>query len=82
LTELAQTSNVIFDPGYFSETAPGATPVDAPLLGPAPQAILIGLNMTDADADMARIAVVSAPNTANDGFTVADGTTAPPPPSF
>jgi hypothetical protein len=38
--------------------------------------------MTEADADMTPIAMASAPNTANDGFTVADGNTAPPAPSF
>jgi hypothetical protein len=37
--------------------------------------------MTDADADLTPIAVASAPNVANDGFTVADGNLAPAAPS-
>jgi hypothetical protein len=82
LTQLALTSNVTFDPGYLSESPPGSPVANEPLLGSVPQAALIGLTMTEADADMTPIAMASAPNTANDGFTVADGNTAPPAPSF
>jgi hypothetical protein len=78
--QLAETSNVTFDPGYFSETAPGVPPVEEPLLGTVPQAALLDLTMVDGTAENNPIATVSAPNTANDGFTVADGTSTPPPP--
>jgi hypothetical protein len=81
LAPLAQTSNVTFDPGSFSEAAPGLPPVNVPLLSSVPQAALIGLTMTDTDADMTPIAITSAPNTTDDGFTVADGASAPPPPN-
>jgi Peptidase A4 family len=81
LTQLAQTTNITFEPGYFSEAPPGSPPVNQPLLGSVPQAGLIGLTMTDADADLTPIAVASAPNVTNDGFTVADGNVAPSAPN-
>jgi ribosomal protein L14 len=82
LAQLAQTTNVTFDPGFFSEAAPGTPPVNQPLLGPVPQAALIGITMTDATGDNTPLAMVSAPNEANSGFAVADGSNAPPVPSF
>jgi hypothetical protein len=79
--QLAQTSNVIFDPGYFSETASGTPPVNEPLLGTVPQAALLDISMVPS-AGESPIATASAPNTADDGFVVAGGSTPPPPPSF
>ena len=78
---LAQTSNVTFEPGFFTETAPGTPPVDEPLLGTVPQAALLQLTMVEGSPEATPVAVPSTANTAEDGFTVADGSTAPPPPS-
>jgi hypothetical protein len=79
--QLAQTSDVTFDPGYFSESAPGLPPVDEPLLSRVPEAALLDITMVDPSAAETPMAKVSAPNAADDGFAVADGTTQPPPPS-
>jgi len=78
--QLAETSNVTFEPGYFSEAAPGAPPVNEPLLSTVPQAALLGITMVPS-AGGSPIATVSAPNTASDGFVVADGSAPPPPPA-
>jgi peptidase A4-like protein len=79
--QLAQTSPVVFDPGYFSMTSPGATPVLDPLLGTVPQSALVAVKML-ADDNTTVIAVPSDSNAGNDGFAVGDGNTPPPPPSF
>jgi hypothetical protein len=75
---LAQTSDVTFAPGSFSTTPWPRTPVDSPLLisgDDGPNRYV----MTD-DAGTT-LAVPSAADAADDGFTVAEGTTTPDPPS-
>jgi hypothetical protein len=82
-SSLAPTSDVTFDPGYTSLSTPGTSPVYQPLLGALtglPSNDFVNLNelvMQAADTDFA---LPSAPNAADDGFTVADGSQAPPPP--
>jgi hypothetical protein len=75
---LAQTSNVTFVPGSFSTAAWGKTPVEQPLLATGDS----GPNrfvMSDGEGDT--LAVPSSPDSAADGFTVADGTATPSPPT-
>jgi hypothetical protein len=79
LADLAQTSDVTFGPGTFSESAPGLVPVSEPLLGTAANATLRYLPMV-ADDGSTVIAIPSAPDSAQDSFTVADGSTTPPAP--
>jgi len=86
LAELAKTSDVTFDPGSFSEAPPGAAPQNEPLLtttvpaaGP-PETTLWDVVMTNDDGNTV-IATPSDPNTAADGFTVADGASPPLPPA-
>jgi hypothetical protein len=81
LAALAQTSDVTFGPGSFSETAPGLTPVTEPLLGAVDGAALHYLPMVANDGSTV-IATPSPPDTADDAFTVADGNTTPAPPGF
>jgi hypothetical protein len=74
---LAQTTNVTFDPGSFSTTPWPETPVQQPLLSSGDT----GPNrfvMTDGNGNT--LAVPSPVNVSANGFTVADGTSAPPPP--
>ncbi len=81
LAALAQTSNVIFDPGSFSETTPGSPPVEEPLLTTTvPGATLTAVQMLANDGTTP-IATPSGPDADNDGFTVADGAAQPPPPT-
>jgi hypothetical protein len=81
LAELAQTSDVIFDPGSFSEAPPGTPPVDEPLLTTTVAgATLTAVQMLGNDG-VTPIATPSGPDTAEDGFTVADGAAQPPPPT-
>jgi hypothetical protein len=75
---LAQTSDVTFAPGSFSTTPWPRTPVDSPLLisgQDGPERFV----MTDGEGTT--LAVPSAADTGDDGFTVADGATAPDPPT-
>jgi hypothetical protein len=76
---LASTSKVIFDPGSFSSTAPGGTPVFNPLLVPASGATLNEVVMTNSPTSPA-LATPSAPDSDRDGFAVADGKAIPPAP--
>ena len=81
LATLAQTSDVTFDPGSFSESAPGTDPVDVPLLDSIESGLtLTEVEMTDDDNPPDTIAIASAPSATDDGFTVADGSSPPPPP--
>lgn len=80
LADLAQTSDVTFGPGTFSESAPGLVPVSEPLLGTAGNATLHYLPMV-ADDGSTVIATPSAPDSAQDSFTVADGSATPPAPT-
>ena len=77
---LASTSNVTFDPGYFSTTAPGKKPVFEHFLVSARKATLYEFVMANSKSSPA-LATPSAPNSEHDGFTVADSRVAPPPPS-
>lgn len=79
LATLARTSNVTFDPGSFSTAAPG-TLVWQPLLKAASHATVNEIFMVN-NAGTAIIASPSAGDTDSDGFTVADGSTSPSPPS-
>jgi Peptidase A4 family len=79
LAPLAITSNATFDPGSFSTAAPG-TLSWKPLLKAASGATLNEIFMLN----NARTKVIASPSVADtdsDGFTVADGSTSPPPPS-
>lgn len=84
LARLAQTSDITFSPGWFSVAPAGQVPVEQPLLDPAddPATVisLVDIVMTN-NSDTAAIATPSSPNSAGDGFAVADGAVAPPPPS-
>lgn len=80
LASLTQTSDVTFDPGSVSETAPGSTPVTEPLLGAVSHATLHALSMVGNDG-LTVIATPSIPDAALNAFTVADGASAPVPPS-
>jgi hypothetical protein len=80
LANLAQTANVTQLPDYYSTAAPGATPVWKDLGVPVGGTTINQIFMVN-NADTAIIASPSALNSAKDGFTVADGSTSPPPPS-
>ena len=67
-----------FDPGSFSTSPASGSPVYLPLLTPAAGATLNEILMMG--NNKAIIATPSAPDSDQDGFTVADGTKAPPPP--
>ncbi len=79
LATLAKTANVTQLPDDYSTTAPGKTPVWAALGKTVPGATLDQIFMLN-NAQTKIIASPSALNSAKDGFTVADGATAPPPP--
>ncbi len=79
LARLARTGNVTFSPGDYSEAAPGAAPAWKAMEAPVSGETVYRLFMTN-NADTAVIASPSLPNSARDGFTVADGATVPPPP--
>ncbi len=76
LANLTQTTNVTFDPGKYGHSA---TP-NKPLMHPATGATVDQIFMVN-NADTATIASPSNPDSDNDGFTVADGSTQPAPPS-
>jgi hypothetical protein len=84
LAHLAQTPDITFAPGFFSVTPVGQTPVEQPLLAPAndPNTVisLVDIVMTN-NSDSAAIATPSGPDTADDGFDVADGSEQPLPPT-
>jgi Peptidase A4 family len=76
LATLTTTTNVTFDPGKYGTTSTANKPLMTANGGATVDQILM-LN----NADTAVIATPSKPDSDNDGFTVADGATAPPPPS-
>jgi Peptidase A4 family len=78
LASLAKTSNVTQDPAFYSTTI-NTTPA-IPLMNAASGATVYQMFMVNS-ADTAIIASPSKPDSDNDGFTVADGATSPPPPS-
>ena len=84
LAELAQTSDITFDPGFYSVTPPGQAPVLQPLLA-ASTDTAVTLSLYDVvmtnNSQTADIATPSAPDSSGQGFTVADGAVAPDPPS-
>jgi Peptidase A4 family len=73
---LTETNNVTFNPGYYGKKSKPKTP----LLKAAPGATVYQLFMLN-NAGNAYIASPSNPNAENDGFTVAYGSTQPPPPA-
>lgn len=79
LAELAQTSDVTFDPGSFNEASPGTPPVNQPLLTPVPEAQMFRVIM-QANDKTTSIATPSVPDTGGDGFVVTDGSSPPNPP--
>ncbi|MGH9016750.1 MAG: G1 family glutamic endopeptidase [Acidimicrobiales bacterium] len=83
LAHLAQTSNITFGPGsYSNEIVPaGQTPTEEPLLGTVAGRTLADIVMTD-NSGTSTIATPSPPSTALDAFAVADGDVAPPPPTI
>jgi Peptidase A4 family len=76
LANLTQTTNVTFDPGKYGHSSTANTALMTPASGASVDQILMVNN-----ADTAIIASPSNPDSDNDGFTVADGSTSPPPPS-
>jgi len=80
LANLAATSNVSFNPGDYSTAAAGKTPVWQAMEKAISGETVYQMFMIN-NADTAVIASPSLPNSAKDGFTVADGATSPPPPS-
>jgi Peptidase A4 family len=80
LATLATTSNVTFEPDDFSTAAPGS-PVWKPLLESISAAKLAEIFMVN-NSGSAVIASPSAPSSNDEGFTVADGSKAPPPPTI
>ena len=78
LATLATTTNESFVPAYFSTSAPSLAPTYRPLLTPASGATLYDMVMITNSG--AVLATPSNANTANDGFTVGDGSTVPAPP--
>ena len=76
---LSETNNVTFDPGKYS-VSPAGTPVFKPLLMVAADATIDQIWMMN-NAGNAYIAATSNPDSDNDGFTVAYGSTQPPPPA-
>jgi Peptidase A4 family len=77
LAELAQTTNVTFDPGHYG-TAVGVAP-KTPQLSLTPNGIEYELFMLN-NTETAIIASPSAEDKDHDGFAVADGAVSPPPP--
>jgi hypothetical protein len=76
LANLTQTSNVTFDPGTYGTTAKPTKPLMTPALGATVDQIFMVNN-----AGTTIIASPSSPDSDNDGYTLADGATSPPPPS-
>lgn len=79
LAKLAVTTPATFTPGFYSESAPGSSPVWRPLLDPAPATSLADLVMVKTRRKV--LATPSRPSADGKGFTVADGATAPGPPA-
>jgi Peptidase A4 family len=79
LATLAKTTNETYDPGNLTTTAPGTTPLYHPLLKTVAGATLNDIAML-ANNGTTVIATPSNPDSDNDGFTVQDGNTIPPPP--
>ncbi len=76
LATLAKTTNVTFDPGFYSTAK--YTPSWKPLLAAAPGATVDRIFMQNKAG--ATIASPSVPSASKEGFTVADGAAAPPAP--
>ena len=76
LATLTKTTNVTFDPGKYGTSSMGATA----LMNPAAGATVDRISML-ANNGTTVIASPSNPDSDNDGFTVAYGSTQPPPPS-
>jgi hypothetical protein len=80
LATLSVTNNVTFNPAEYSEAAAGATPAYKPLLKKASGETLASVAMVNNSGTKA-IATPSKPSSSGEGFTVADGSVAPPPPA-
>jgi peptidase A4-like protein len=80
LAHLAQTANVTFGPGFYSTSPPGQPAVLQPLLDTSPNLTLNDIIMTN-NKQTKPIATPSSPSLSGDGFAVADGVAAPPPPN-
>lgn len=79
LANLAATSNVTFVPGAYSIAAVGTPLSPQPIASALSSTTLVELTMIKTKKKI--LATPSDPSTANDGFAVADGATAPPPPA-
>jgi hypothetical protein len=84
LATLADTSNVTFGPGTYSESVPGALPVTVPLLSSTPNGPTLNeLMMVNTENNVTTvIATPSLPSAAKDAFAVAYGEDAPAAPSI
>ncbi len=83
LATLATTTNATFDPAYFTTSAPNVAPTYRPLLAPTTGTSLFDIAMVPSNAKQTTPAIATPSNANNrdDGFTVADGSSAPAPPS-
>jgi hypothetical protein len=80
LATLTTTTNESFDPAYFSTSAPSLPATYRPLLTTASGATLFDLVMVAGNGSTV-LATPSNADRLNDGFTVADGSAIPAPPS-
>jgi hypothetical protein len=80
LTQLAQTTNPVFDPSSYSTTPAGSLPHYVPLLQPQTGGALVDVAMFN-DAQTAVIAAPSNADSDTDGFQIQDGNVVPPPPA-
>lgn len=87
LARLAETSDVTFAPGSFSESPPGQPPVEEPMLAlttgvtSLDTVTLWEITMVSSFSDGTTLATPSSPSAEDDGFTVADGPIASDPPA-
>jgi len=80
LASLAPTTAVTFDPVMIATSSPSAAPTYEPFMVSPPDATLQDISMLNNSGST----VIASPSNANaegDGFTVVDGSSAPPPPS-
>ncbi len=84
LADLAQTPDITFEPGFYSEAPVGLAPVYLGLLGSANDAVLnsVTMEVDDGNQEVTVFATPSPANATQDGFTVADGDVAPPAPTI
>lgn len=82
LAKLAVTTPATFTPGFYSTSAPGSPTTWTPLLDPGSDTTLLDMVMvTVKHRNVVTLATPSGASTDDEGFTVADGSATPRPPS-